>query len=524
MSRISDRVQGPVISFPQPSTKIHEPAVCNGHANKEPFKISALGIEIGGSLFGGVQVTGHLFGFAHLAPDSPHSARILVIDDQEDILLAARLLLKRHFASVETLRDPSSLADRVRAGTYDVVLLDMNFAVGADRGAEGLALLEQVLAIDPLAVVILITAHADVALAVEAMKKGAADFVTKPWENERLLATLLAASNLRRSRIEASEFRERSRGLAQATRTEGQLIGTSHKMVRVFQTVRRAAPTDASVLLLGENGTGKELLAREIHRHSLRAQEAFLRVDLGTLSPHLFESELFGHRRGAFTDARQDRIGLFRAASGGTLFLDEIGNVPLHLQSKLLSALERREITPVGSDKPEAIDVRLICATNLSAERLADENVFRQDLLYRINTVEVLLPPLRERREDIPLLLEHYIGVYAEKYNVPPKRLSASALERLMNESWPGNVRALRHAIERAVILSEGQLLESADFSLTTLPQPASASPKASTLDGLEREAVARALQVHGRNISRAAEALGLTRASLYRRMQKYGL
>jgi two-component system, NtrC family, response regulator HydG len=469
-------------------------------------------------------VTAHLFGFGHLAPDAPHAARILVIDDQEDILLAARLLLKRHFASVETLRDPSSLCERVRAGRCDVVLLDMNFAVGADRGAEGLALLEEVLAIDPLAVVVLITAHADVALAVEAMKKGAADFITKPWENERLLATLLAAWNLRRSRTEASELRDRSRGLAQATRMEGQLIGTSAKMVRVFQTLRRAAPTDANVLLLGENGTGKELLAREIHRQSLRAQEAFLRVDLGTLSPHLFESELFGHRRGAFTDARQDRVGLLRAASGGTLFLDEIGNVPLHLQGKLLTALERREITPVGSERPESIDVRLICATNLAPEKLADENLFRQDLLYRINTVEVLLPPLRERREDIPLLLEHYIGVYAEKYNVPPKRLSASALERLMNESWPGNVRALRHAVERAVILSEGELLESADFSLTARPQPASPLPEESTLDGLEREAVARALEAHGRNISRAAEALGLTRASLYRRMQKYGL
>jgi two-component system, NtrC family, response regulator HydG len=470
------------------------------------------------------KVTGHLFGFGHLPSTALHSARVLVVDDQEDILVAARLLLKRHFASVETLSDPSSLPERVRTGACDVVLLDMNFAAGADRGAEGLALLEQLLAIDPRVVVVLITAHADVALAVEAMKRGAADFITKPWENDRLLATLLAAWNLRRSRIEASEFRDRSRGLAQATRMEGQLIGTSAKMVRVFQTIRRAAPTDANVLILGENGTGKELLAREIHRQSRRAQEAFLRVDLGTLSPQLFESELFGHRRGAFTDARQDRIGLFRAASGGTLFLDEIGNVPLHLQGKLLTALERREITPVGSDKAESIDVRLISATNLAPERLADENVFRQDLLYRINTVEILLPPLRERRDDIPLLLEHFIGIYAEKYNVPPKRVSASALERLMNDSWAGNVRALRHAVERAVILSEGERLESADFPLTTLPRSASRSTEDSRLDDLEREAVARALESHGRNISRAAEALGLTRASLYRRMQKHGL
>jgi DNA-binding NtrC family response regulator len=247
-------------------------------------------------------------------------------------------------------------------------------------------------------------------------------------------------------------------------------------------------------------------------------------VDLGALSAHLFESELFGHRRGAFTDAKQDRVGLLRAASGGTLFLDEIGNVPLHLQGKLLTALERREVTPVGSDKSEPIEVRLISATNLPPERLANENAFRQDLLYRINTVEITLPPLRERREDIALLLEHFVGVYGEKYNVPAKRLSAGALERLMSHPWPGNVRALRHAVERAVILSEGALLEAEDFSLAIPSTSAPAASEASTLDTVEREAIARALEAHGRNVSRAAEALGLTRASLYRRIQKYGL
>jgi two-component system, NtrC family, response regulator HydG len=465
-----------------------------------------------------------------LAPTPAHPARILIVDDEEDILLAARLLLKRHFASVVTLRDPTSLPELVRRNAFDVLLLDMNFTAGEEKGDEGLALLGQVLALDSQAVVVLITAHGDVSLAVEAMKKGAADFVTKPWENERLLATLLAASNLRRSRIEATEFRARSQGLAEATRIEGQMIGTSAAMLRVFQIMRRAAPTDANVLILGENGTGKELVAREIHRHSARAEQAFVRVDLGTLSPQLFESELFGHRRGAFTDAKQDRIGLLRAASGGTLFLDEIGNVPLHLQSKLLTALERREVTPVGGEKPQPIDARLISATNLSPERLADENVFRQDLLYRINTVEVDLPPLRERREDIPLLLDHFIAIYSEKYNASPKRLSAAALERLICHAWPGNVRALRHAVERAIILSEGTMLEPGDFSLSAAGSaavaaaPASLPPEASTLDAVERETIQRALEAHGRNISRAAEALGLTRPSLYRRMQKYGL
>jgi len=457
-----------------------------------------------------------------------HPARILIVDDQEDILLAAQLLLKRHFASVRTLREPATLPDLVRRNAFDVLLLDMNFTAGADQGAEGLAVLAQVLTLDPQAVVVLITAHGDVSLAVEAMKKGAADFVTKPWENERLLATLIAASNLRRSRIEATEFRARSQGLAEATRVEGQMIGTSQRMLRVFQTVRRAAPTDANVLILGENGTGKELVAREVHRLSARAEQAFVRVDLGTLSPQLFESELFGHRRGAFTDARQDRVGLLRAACGGTLFLDEIGNVPLHLQGKLLTALERREVTPVGAEKPEPIDVRLISATNLSPQRLADENVFRQDLLYRINTVEIDLPPLRARREDIPLILEHFIAIYSEKYNVPPKRLSAAALDRLTAHEWPGNVRALRHAVERAVILSEGEMLQPGDFSLVAAGSPAGAMPalppEAATLDAVEKDAILRALEAHGRNISRAADSLGLTRPSLYRRMQKYGL
>ncbi|MGH8295808.1 MAG: sigma-54-dependent transcriptional regulator [Steroidobacteraceae bacterium] len=465
-----------------------------------------------------------------MAQPSPHPARILVVDDEEDILLAAKLLLKRHFASVETLRDPSRLPQLVKRNGFDVLLLDMNFAAGAEHGTEGLALLSQVIALDPQAVVVLITAHADVALAVEAMKRGAADFVTKPWENERLLATMIAASNLRQSRREATEFRTRSRGLAEATRTDGEMVGTSAAMLRVFQMVRRAAPSGANVLVLGENGTGKELVAREIHRLSKRAQEAFLRVDLGTLSPQLFESELFGHRRGAFTDAKQDRIGLLRAASGGTLFLDEIGNVPLHLQGKLLTALERREVTPVGADRPEPIDVRLICATNLPPRRLADENVFRQDLLYRINTVEIALPPLRERREDIPLLLEHFIAIYSEKYNVSPKRLSAAALDGLMAHEWPGNVRALRHAMERAVILSEAEMLEPLDFSLAASsaahggPGAAPLTPESSRLDTVERDTIARALETHGRNISRAAESLGLTRASLYRRMQKHGL
>jgi DNA-binding NtrC family response regulator len=459
-------------------------------------------------------------------PPDPNSARILVVDDEEDILVAARLLLKRHFTSVQTVSDPSRLPDLARQGAFDVLLLDMNFTIGVDDGTEGLKWLSEVLAIDPQAVVVLVTAHSGVELAVQAMKQGAADFVTKPWENERLVATLFAAVNLRRSRLETVELRKRNRGLAAATRTDIEMIGTSRAALQVFDTIRRAAPTDANVLILGENGTGKELVAREIHRHSQRADDVFLRVDLGALSPQLFESELFGHRRGAFTDAREDRIGLFRAATGGTLFLDEIGNVPLHLQSKLLTALERREVVPVGADKPEPIDVRLISATNLPEEHLADADRFRQDLFYRINTVEIRLPPLRGRREDIPLLLEYFIAIYAQKYNIGVKRLSAAALDELTAHTWPGNVRELRHAVERAVILSDGAIFEADDFSLTAprADAPIGQSADVSRLDAVERGAIAQALSEAQGNISRAAVTLGLTRASLYRRKTKYGL
>jgi len=453
----------------------------------------------------------------------PIDARILVVDDNEDILQAARLLLKRHFTGVQTLSDPAQLPALVKRNAFDVLLLDMNFSPGADSGEEGLKRLAEIMALDPEAVVVLVTAHGDIELAVAAMKKGAADFVTKPWENERLVATLMAALNLRRSRREAAELRQRNRGLIAASHGETEMIGTAPAMLQVFGALRRAAPTDANVLILGENGTGKELAARALHQMSGRASEVFLRVDLGALSPQLFESELFGHRRGAFTDARSDRTGYLRAATGGTLFLDEIGNVPLSLQSKLLTTLERREVVPVGAEKPEPIDVRLISATNLSTAQLADENRFRQDLLYRINTVEITLPPLRQRREDIPLLLEHYAGFYAQKYNLPPRRFSAALIERLLDWSWPGNVRALRHAVERAVILSENDLLEPADFPLSDAA-PAPQTGESSKLDDIEKAAVLRALETHNNNVSRAAAALGLTRTSLYRRMEKYGL
>ncbi|MES1189647.1 MAG: sigma-54 dependent transcriptional regulator [Steroidobacter sp.] len=459
---------------------------------------------------------------------SQSQGRILVVDDDDDVLAAARLLLRRHFSSVQTLNDPSKLPALVDQSSFDVLLLDMNFTIGADSGTEGLDCLSNVLEHDPQAVVVLLTAHSDVELAVEAMKKGAADFVSKPWENDRMVATLMAALNLRRSRLEAAELRERNRGLAIASHVGGNMIGNSPAMLKVFTAIGRAAPTEANILILGENGTGKELVAREIHRQSQRSGEVFLRVDMGAISPQLFESELFGHSRGAFTDAKQNRTGYFRAATAGTLFLDEIGNVPLYLQSKLLTALERREVVPVGTEKPESINVRLICATNLPPAQLGDESRFRQDLRYRINTVEIHLPALRERKEDIPLLLEHYIAFYCRKYNLPIKRVASSLIDRLAEWPWPGNVRELRHTIERAVVLGEGAILSVEDFPFVDEKAKTAVqiedSTDISSLDSVEKAAIVRALELHKNNVSRAATALGLTRTSLYRRIEKYGL
>ena len=479
--------------------------------------------------------------------------RLLVVDDDEDILIAARLLLKPLANKVDTISRPEAIPARLRDGSYDVVLLDMNFSPGADSGEDGLTWIGRIREQQPDAAIVCVTAHGEVEIAVRAMQAGAADFVEKPWVNERLIATLRNAAGLVRTRAEAAELRERNRGLA-ATLSAGspgaEIIGQSEPMRRVLEVVRRAAPTDANVLVLGENGTGKELIAREIHRLSARASEAFVSVDLGAVPETLFESELFGHKRGAFTDAKEDRIGRFQAASGGTLFLDEIGNLPLHMQAKLLRALEERMVTPVGGAKASPVDVRVVCATNRPMAELMDAANFRQDLLYRINTVEVTLPPLRERAGDVPALVEHFVAIYARKYNMPRKTLTEGARDRLMAYPWPGNIRSLRHAIERAMILSEGQTLRPEDFSLAPVPAQAegraaqghspghspgypdltahealasSASP-GGDLESIERAAIERALRKHRHNISRAAEELGLTRASLYRRMEKYGL
>jgi DNA-binding NtrC family response regulator len=455
---------------------------------------------------------------------------ILVVDDDDDILTAARLLLRRRFAEVVTCRRPERIPDLMERQAFDVVLLDMNFGPGESSGKQGLQWLERILGIDPDAVVIMITAHGSVDTAVDAMKRGATDFVTKPWQNEKVVATVSTGVELRRSRSETETLKRANEALREASGAiSPDIISESAAMQEVFSIVERAAPTDANVLILGENGTGKELIARRLHAMSSRARQVFLAVDMGAISESLFESELFGHRKGAFTGANEDRLGRFQAADGGTLFLDEIGNLPLHMQAKLLSALEQREVTPVGADRPQQFDIRVIAATNTPIEHLRDADLFRPDLLFRLNTVEITIPPLRERRDDILPIARHYAAVYAKKYGKSVRTFSLPAETALVEYDWPGNVRALRHAVERAVILTAGEHIEPTDLQLDypgedTAPATTTAIPTILNLDDMEKATIERALRKHGFNISRAAAELGLTRASLYRRMEKHGI
>ena len=449
----------------------------------------------------------------------------VVVDDDPDIALAARLALRDMFERVETLDSPAELLPLLKSESPDAILLDLNFERAKTDGREGLDTLAKIMSIDPDAAVVIITAHGGVSIAVEALKAGASDFVAKPWSNERLEATVRSAAALRRSRIDARIERGRASELAQSPETP--LLGNSPAMDRVRMLIDRAAPTDANVLILGENGTGKEIVAREIHRLSRRAERPMVSIDLGATSETLFESELFGHAKGAFTGAAGERIGRLKAADKSSLFLDEIGNLPLHLQPKLLTALEQREVVPVGANKPIPIDVRIIAATNASADQLADEKRFRQDLLFRLNTIEIELPPLRQRREDVPILLDHYLRLYERKYDKPERQVPPALLEALIEHDWPGNVRALRHAAERAVIMAEGECYRTDDFPLPRRAQSGAALAGVSetlNLDQLEKQMIERALRMHHFNISLAAGELGLSRGALYRRMEKHGL
>lgn len=453
-------------------------------------------------------------------------AKILIIDDDEDILFAFRLLVQKHVMEVHTEKNPDNIPELLKTVSYDLIFLDMNFERDVTSGKEGFHWLQKIIDIDPAAVVILITAYGDVEMAVRAVKEGAVDFILKPWQNEKLLATISATLQLRKSRLEARRLRVQQKQLsADIDQPFQDIIGQSEPMKTLYETISKVAKTDANVFILGENGTGKELVARAIHRQSLRVDKVFIGVDMGAISETLFESELFGHIKGAFTDAKKDHTGRFEIANGGTLFLDEIGNLPLSLQSKLLSVLESRQVIPVGSNLPQPIDIRLICATNMPIVEMVKKNRFRQDLLYRINTVEIHLPPLRERREDIPSLAEHFKNIYAKKYNKKISKLAPVALNKLQSYHWPGNIRELQHAIERAIILSDGLTLESGDFLFSPIDNQTEGMVFESyNLDHIEKKAIEQTLKKHSGNVSHAAKELGLTRASLYRRMEKFGL
>lgn len=453
-------------------------------------------------------------------------AKVLIVDDDPDILVAAKLFLKRHIKIVHTEQNPKHIPQLMQNDNYDLILLDMNFSRDATSGKEGFYWMNRILETDPSAVVILITGYGDVELAVQGIKEGATNFLLKPWDNNKLLATISANLKVRQSKKELEELRSKNRMLqSDSDQKFATIIGNSPSMQKVFATVEKVARTDANVMILGENGTGKEMIARAIHRASRRKDEVFVNVDLGAISESLFESELFGYKKGAFTDAKEDRAGRFETANKGSIFLDEIGNLDVSLQAKLLSVIQNRVVTRLGSNKEIPIDVRLITATNMPLYEMVNEGKFRQDLLYRINTVEIKLPPLRDRMEDIPLLAEHFLGIYSKKYNMPQKRIQPSTMKRLQMHNWPGNIRELQHAVERAVILSESSILQPEDFFMNQSEEQKPAfDPGDMTLEDTEKMMIRKVLDKHGGNISKAAKELGLTRASLYRRIDKYGL
>jgi len=453
------------------------------------------------------------------------NGKILIVDDDPYILLSLTTLLEQYYDVIHTLNDPAGIQARLNENNYDVLLLDMNFKPGDTSGQEGIKWLKKVLQLVPQLNVIIITAYGDVKTAVKAMKHGAIDFIVKPWQNQKLLSTVSAAYKLSQSKKQVEQLQIQKTFLSSVIDNQySEMIGNSSTMSQVISDIDKVSGTDANVLIIGENGTGKELVAREIHRRSGRRNEVFISVDLGAISETLFESELFGHVKGAFTDATEDRVGRFEAASGGTLFLDEIGNLSLPLQSKLLSVIQNREIYRVGSSKVKEIDIRLICATNQSLSNMVEEGSFRQDLLYRINTVEMELPPLRERKEDIPLLAEHFITRFVDKYKKKKLVYHDDVINKLQHFDWPGNIRELQHAIERAVIMSDGNRLNTSDFHFITGSEKTEIKTEDYNLETLEKWAIDNCLQKYGGNISKAAIELGLTRGALYRRIEKYGL
>jgi DNA-binding NtrC family response regulator len=446
-------------------------------------------------------------------------ASILVIDDDVDVLTAVRLLLKTEVQEVVTEKNPENIPSLIASHSFDMVLLDMNFNASINTGNEGLYWLKRIKEMKPGTSVIMITAYGDIDLAVRSLKEGASDFIVKPWHNEKLLSTI--AGILKEKTQQPSTGNQ----APVAKKTSPDILGNSDVMLDIFAKIEKIAPTDANILILGENGTGKDLIAVAIHKKSLRSKQPFVKVDVGALTETLFESELFGHKKGAFTDARDDRTGRFEAAEGGTLFLDEIGNISLQQQAKLLSVLQNRHITRLGSNQSIPVDIRLICATNLPMSELANENRFRKDLVYRINTVEIIVPPLRKRKEDIRLLIDHFVKIYSAKYFKTNIRFSDAALQKLEQYHFPGNVRELQYIIERVIIMSEGNELTPEDISFSPIESSQSQTHNESNetkLSNIEKNTILRVIEKNNGNISKAARELGITRTALYRRLGKY--
>jgi len=441
--------------------------------------------------------------------------RILVIDDDEDVLIALRLLLKSKVKEVITNKNPNSILSLMQEHDFDVVILDMNFNGLVNTGNEGIFWLNKIKKQKPEIDVILITAYGDIDLAIRSLKEGAADFLVKPWQNEKILEAI-------KERVEKHQKKQPKKILLS---TENKIIGESEPMQNVFVKLNKVAPTDANILILGENGTGKDLVAKAIHDNSLRKNMPFVKVDVGSLTDTLFESELFGYKKGAFTDAREDRKGRFESAQGGTLFLDEIGNISLRQQARLLTILQNRQVTPLGANKSIPIDIRLICATNVSIHDLANEERFRKDLIYRINTVDITIPPLRERGTDITLLAHYFVDFYAEKYGKESFSLSSCFIQKLKKHYFSGNVRELQYALERAIIMAEKNILEAEDLTFSAIEQPnGPVAQKETNLDLVEKNTILSVIEKNNGNISKSAKELGITRAALYRRLHKYDL
>lgn len=447
-------------------------------------------------------------------------ATVLIVDDDPDVLTAVKLLLKPEAREIITEKNPENLNWLLQRNEVDLILLDMNFNSAINTGNEGLYWLRKVKEWKPDVCVIMITAYGDIDLAVRSLKEGANDFVVKPWHNEKLINTIKDLLDKKEGGTKTTKTPVKS------TAGDTSILGESDVMQDIFYKVNKIAPTDANILILGENGTGKDLMAKAIHERSLRADKPFIKVDVGALTDTLFESELFGHKKGAFTDAREDRMGRFEEAQGGTLFLDEIGNISLQQQAKLLTILQNRQVTRLGTNKPVDVDIRLICATNVPLSELANENKFRKDLIYRINTVEINMPPLRRRNEDIVILARHFAKLYASKYLKPSMDFDTAAINKLKSYNFPGNVRELQYTIERAVIMADDSTLRPDDLIFSILETSTESVVDADNipLSALEKNAILRVIEKHNGNITRAAKELGLTRTALYRRLSKYDI